>query len=311
MATKGMTLVGLDVHARQTHAAVLAPATGELSVSKLGMPPPEVTPFLEGLGPAVQAVYEAGRPGSVGPGGARARHRRARGCAGVDPDAAGRPGQDRPPRRRAHGAALGRRRASVRVRAERRGRVLPRPGANDRGRARRPVARPPPAREIPAQARPALHGRGLGLDDQAHGLRRQFEDPCSQATFADRLAAVELLTGRRGTLTGVLEQRVPESSHAAVIARLRCFRGIDTLSAAGLCAEVGDFGRFGRPNLLAGFLGIVPSEYTSDARRRLGSITKARPRTPAGWWSRPPTTTATGPPSAKPSPAANRARTRA
>jgi hypothetical protein len=68
MATKGMTLVGLDVHARQTHAAVLAPATGELSVSKLGMPPPEVTPFLEGLGPAVQAVYEAGRPGSVWPG---------------------------------------------------------------------------------------------------------------------------------------------------------------------------------------------------------------------------------------------------
>jgi hypothetical protein len=28
MATKAMTLVGLDVHARQTHAAVLVPATG-------------------------------------------------------------------------------------------------------------------------------------------------------------------------------------------------------------------------------------------------------------------------------------------
>ena len=30
MAVKAMTLVGLDVHARQTHAAVLDPATGEL-----------------------------------------------------------------------------------------------------------------------------------------------------------------------------------------------------------------------------------------------------------------------------------------
>jgi hypothetical protein len=32
--TKAMRLVGLDVHARQTHAAVLAPGNGELSVSK-------------------------------------------------------------------------------------------------------------------------------------------------------------------------------------------------------------------------------------------------------------------------------------
>src|SRR5919198_3564036 len=60
---KGMTLVGLDVHARQTHAAVLDPATGELGVSKLVMPPAEVLSFLEGLGPAVRAVYEAGPTG--------------------------------------------------------------------------------------------------------------------------------------------------------------------------------------------------------------------------------------------------------
>src|SRR5215211_2775002 len=60
---KGMTLVGLDVHARQTHAAVLDPATGELGVSRLRVPPVEVTSFLEGLGPEVRAVYEAGPTG--------------------------------------------------------------------------------------------------------------------------------------------------------------------------------------------------------------------------------------------------------
>src|SRR5918999_1152140 len=60
---KGMTLVGLDVHARQTHAAVLDPATGELAVSKLRMAPLEVASFLERLGPAVRAVYEAGPTG--------------------------------------------------------------------------------------------------------------------------------------------------------------------------------------------------------------------------------------------------------
>jgi hypothetical protein len=65
----------------------------------------------------------------------------------------------------------------------------------------------------------------------------------------------------------------PDSRHAPTIAALRCFRG-NTLSGAGLCAEVGDWRRF-RPKQLSGFLGIVPTEHTSDAKRRQGSITKA------------------------------------
>ena len=75
----------------------------------------------------------------------------------------------------------------------------------------------------------------------------------------------------------MLEEAVPESDHAPTVARLRCFRGIDTLSAAGLCAEVGSFERFSRPSLLSGFLGIVPCEYSSDQKRVQGSITKAGP----------------------------------
>ncbi|MCA1699024.1 MAG: transposase, partial [Actinobacteria bacterium] len=106
---------------------------------------------------------------------------------------------------------------------------------------------------------------------------RRFDDPLSEATFIDYCCAVEALAQRRRTLVGVLGEAAPQSSHAAAIARLRCFRGIDTLSAAGLCAEVGRFERFSRPSLLSGFLGIVPSEYTSDQKRVQGSITKAGP----------------------------------
>ena len=62
MSMKGMSLVGLDVHARQTHAAVLVPGTGELRVSVLRMAPVEVVGFLDGLGP-LRAVYEAGPTG--------------------------------------------------------------------------------------------------------------------------------------------------------------------------------------------------------------------------------------------------------
>ncbi len=104
-----------------------------------------------------------------------------------------------------------------------------------------------------------------------------FEDACSQTTFLDYLSSVQLLMGRRTTLIGTLEGQISESSHAPVIARLRCFRGIDTLTAAGVCAETGDFRRFAKPTLLSGFLGIVPSERTSDTKRRQGSITKAGP----------------------------------
>jgi transposase len=102
-----------------------------------------------------------------------------------------------------------------------------------------------------------------------------FNDPASQVTFTDYLAAICALEQRRSTLDGAVDELWPESPHASTIARLRSFRGIDTLTAAGICAEVGDFGRFREPTLLAGFLGITPSERTSDEKRRQGAITKA------------------------------------
>jgi len=61
---------------------------------------------------------------------------------------------------------------------------------------------------------------------------------------------------------------------AIQVGRLRCLRGIDTLSAVGLCAEIGDFERFARAEQLMSYVGLVPSESTTGARRRLGAITK-------------------------------------
>ena len=52
-------------------------------------------------------------------------------------------------------------------------------------------------------------------------------------------------------------------------------RGIDTLTALGLCSEIGEWERFDHPDQLSAYLGIVPSEHTTGAQRRLGSITKA------------------------------------
>lgn len=68
---------------------------------------------------------------------------------------------------------------------------------------------------------------------------------------------------------------VPSSPWAETVARLRCLRGLDTLSALGPCAEIGDFARFDRPARLMSFVGLVPSEHSSGTQRRQGAITKS------------------------------------
>jgi transposase len=58
------------------------------------------------------------------------------------------------------------------------------------------------------------------------------------------------------------------------VARLRCLRGVDTLSAIGIAVEIGDFSRFRTAEEFIGFVGLVPSERSSGERRSQGSITK-------------------------------------
>ena len=103
----------------------------------------------------------------------------------------------------------------------------------------------------------------------------RFKDQASRLTMADYLHAHDVLLARGDCIEAELEQLAGESIFAKPIARLRCLRGISTLSALGICAEVGQFERFDHPDSLASYLGIVPSENTSGERRRQGAITKA------------------------------------
>lgn len=59
------------------------------------------------------------------------------------------------------------------------------------------------------------------------------------------------------------------------VSRLRCFRGIDTLTALTIAAEVCDFRQFVNAASFMAFTGPVPSEHSSGERTRRGSITKA------------------------------------
>lgn len=95
------------------------------------------------------------------------------------------------------------------------------------------------------------------------------------AVLGDYLSGVQALSQRRSALDQAIEEVWPQSPWSETVARLRCFRGIGSLTAFGLCAEVGDFRRFERPGALAGYLGIVPSEHSSGEVVRRGPITKA------------------------------------
>lgn len=95
----------------------------------------------------------------------------------------------------------------------------------------------------------------------------------AQAALLDYLGAIDALLIGRDTIEAAIGELISSSPWAHEIARLRCLRGIDTLSAAGLCAEISDFGRFEHPKQLMSYVGLVPSEHSSSDQRRQGAIT--------------------------------------
>ena len=98
--------------------------------------------------------------------------------------------------------------------------------------------------------------------------------PAAQTTLLDARGAIDALAVRRDSLEREIIGLVSSSPWTLQVGRLRCLRGIDTLTAVGLCAEIGDFARFAKAEQLMSYVGVVPSEATTGQQRRLGSITK-------------------------------------
>lgn len=104
--------------------------------------------------------------------------------------------------------------------------------------------------------------------------RQSFEHPARQAAFDDYLLACDLADRRIQTLEREIAAWAEHEELRALVGRLRCLRGVDTLTALGLVAEVGDFTRFASAPAFMAYLGLVPSESSSGERSRRGSITK-------------------------------------
>jgi transposase len=125
------------------------------------------------------------------------------------------------------------------------------------------------------------HGR-LWREGRAWTLRhwtwlraQRFDDPPAQRTFDEYLAQLDFSLDRLRALDGELEHLATREPWQPLVARLRCLRGLDTLSALTLLAEIQDFPRFRTPRELMSFLGLVPSLHASGGTARRGGITKS------------------------------------
>lgn len=102
----------------------------------------------------------------------------------------------------------------------------------------------------------------------------RFESLAHSATLAEHLRTIDEAQARVARLDGVIEELVPESEQYHLIMALQAMRGVKLLTATTVVLEVGDFLRFEHPRYLMGYTGLVPTEQSSNNRRRQGGITR-------------------------------------
>ena len=273
--------VGLDVHARSVLAVMIDGESGELRSRRLSGTTSEVVEFCCSLPGPTRAAYEAG---PTGYGLARALHAGGVGCVVAAPGKIERPAADK-------------------VKTDQRDaeRVLRLLMIDALHPVRVPTGEEEALRDV-VRAREAVRGDLMRVRQRLsklllrHDVR--YEDTASawtvahrgwltrvdlgergaQVTLLEYLGQVDAIVIRRDALEKTIAELIPGSPWEQTVARLRCLRGIDTLSAVGLCAEVGEFSRFAKAGQLMSYLGLTPSEDTSGEKRRHGAITKTGSR---------------------------------
>jgi transposase len=104
----------------------------------------------------------------------------------------------------------------------------------------------------------------------------RFEHAAQMATFLDYLHEVEHAAERVKRLEQAIDQAIEAApvEMRSLIAALQALRGIKSVSAATIVAEVGPPSRFARPKQLMGYSGMVSSEDSTGSSVRRGAITK-------------------------------------
>jgi transposase len=268
------TCVGLDVHARSVVVCAIDGEAGE--VRTLGVSPKTeaVVAWVASLPGPVAVAYEAGPTGF---GLARALERVGVRCVVVAPSKLERPPGDRVKTDRRDAERLARllrigELPGVRVpsEAEEAARDLVRAREDVRGdlmRARHRLS------ELLLRQGMLYDGTAWTRAHEAWLRLLSFERLGVRLAFDEAFDTVLAARARRDRLDTAITELAATEPFAPAVARLGCLRGVGTLTAFGLSTEVADWHRFTGSSIGA-YLGLVPAEYSSGARRVQGSITK-------------------------------------
>jgi len=272
-----MTWVGFDVHARSAHAAAIDVMTGELSRARFGAGFQTPVAWLCSLPGPVRACYEAG-PTGFG-------FYRAAVKAGIDMQVIA-PGLT--PRGRSDRVKTDRKDAELLARCLLAGSLTAvRVPSVEVESARELVRAHDACRRDLMNARHRVskmllrHGRVYPKPStwsQEHRrwlAAQQFEQAISELTYADLIACVDGLTARKSALAERISVLATDEQWWPTVARLRAFRGVDTLTAFAIHLELGaDWTRFEKAHRVGSWLGLTPSRQQSGESDRQGSITK-------------------------------------
>ncbi|MBP7619382.1 MAG: IS110 family transposase [Gemmatimonadales bacterium] len=274
--TKSTTIVAFDQHAATTVAAVLMPGHRTPALHPLTSDVATIGRFLDRLRGPVQCCYEAGPCGFELQ---RFLTQRGIDCSVIAP-------------------ALIPRRPGDRVKTDRRDAghlaVLFRAGAltaihipTEQEEAARDLLRcREDIRADLLRARHRLskfllrHGRRFTATKawtKRHDtwLRAQtWPLPALEQTHRAYLRTVDEAVARLRTMEQDLRELLELEPLRSRAQRLRCFRGVDDLTALTIAAELGDARRFPSAPSLMAFVGLVPSEHSSGTKQARGAITK-------------------------------------
>ena len=102
----------------------------------------------------------------------------------------------------------------------------------------------------------------------------EFSEPMLTSVFENYFNEMIYCIGRLKALDKEVELLADSEEYKEIVGLLRCFHGIDTLTAVTILTEIFEFGRFESPRHLMSYLGLTPSEDSSGDKQKKGSITK-------------------------------------
>ena len=268
--------IGLDVHARTVAAAAFIPETGEIIEKAFAYDPASIASWAAALPQPACAVYESGPTGfdlkrSLDSLGLPC-------CVGAVSKML-KPAGERVKTDRRDAAFLARMLAV--------GNVVecfcPTPAqeaARDLARARAD------AREDLTAARNRLSKmllrkgivyNGRSAWTKAHrAWLRGIELPLAaeRLVMSEYLQQVIACEQRRDRLDAAIAEMAAEPEWASLISRIGAVRGVGTVTAFSVAAEIGDFSRFPSATAFMSYLGLVPSEDSTGGKVSRGPITR-------------------------------------